>query len=84
MNHHDAAGGFNAGNGQCFVCEKAIAGERWFARVKHGECTVVLCTEKCAKAFYRQRLPGLRKFQILEAMQSLRWPRPQESPSNAS
>lgn len=81
MSHYDA-GGFAGGNGQCFVCEKAITGEHWFARVKHGECTVVLCTEKCAKAFYRQRLPGLRKFQILEALPSLQWPRQQEAMLN--
>ena len=81
MSHYDA-GGFADGTGQCFVCEKAITGEHWFARVKHGECTVALCSEKCAAAFYKQRLPGLRRFQILEAMRSLQWPRQEEAMLN--
>ena len=79
---HYAAGDFPGGNSQCFVCEKTIAGEQWFARVKHGECTVVLCTEKCARAFYCQRLPGLKRFHILAAIRSLEWPRRPETPSN--
>jgi hypothetical protein len=60
---------------QCVTCEKAIAGDDWFARVKHGEWTVMLCSERCAKAFYAQRLPGLRRLALLAAHPLLRWPR---------
>lgn len=76
---HYAAGDFVGGNAQCFVCEKTITGGQWFARVKHGECRVVLCTENCAKNFYHQRLPGLKRLHILEAIRSLEWPRQPET-----
>lgn len=72
---HYIAGDFAVGSCHCFVCEKTIAGEHWFARVKHGECTVVLCTRKCANAFYRQRLSIFKKIHILDALRSLQWPR---------
>ena len=64
-----------AAHAQCVVCEKIITDDDWFARVKHGEWTVMLCSERCAKAFYAQRLPGLRRLALLAAHPSLKWPR---------
>ncbi len=64
-----------AEHAQCVVCEKMITDDAWFARVKHGEWTVMLCSERCAKAFYGQRLPGLRRLALLAAHPSLKWPR---------
>ena len=83
---HDP-GALNAAGGQCFVCEKAIAGDHWHAQAKHGDWTVRLCCPQCAEAFYAQRLPRLRCAVILAAMQSLRrhalraggWPDPLRS-----
>ncbi len=71
MSHSD----FTAAHVQCVVCENIIIGDDWFARVKHGEWTVTLCSEPCAKAFYAQRLPGLRRLALLAAHPSLKWPR---------
>ena len=62
---------------QCFVCEKSMPGDGWYAQVKHGEWTVRLCCPQCAKAFYAQRLPGLRRMAFMAALQSLQWPRQQ-------
>ena len=74
MNHFDARG-LDAAHTQCVVCEKLITDHDWFARVKHGEWMVMLCSEQCAKAFYAQRLPGLRRLALLAAHPSLKWPR---------
>lgn len=74
MSYFDAHA-FNAAHAQCVVCEKIITDDDWFARVKHGEWTVMLCSERCAKAFYAQRLPGLRRLALLTAHPSLKWPR---------
>lgn len=60
---------------RCVVCEKDILGDHWFARVKHGEWTVLLCSQPCAKAFYAQQLPAFRWFALLAAHSSLKWPR---------
>lgn len=72
---HFATHGFDAAHVQCVVCEKIITDDAWFARVKHGDWTVMLCSERCAKAFYAQRLPGLRRLALLAAHPSLKWPR---------
>lgn len=74
MSHFDTHS-LNAAHAQCVVCEKIITDDDWFARVKHGEWMVMLCSERCAKAFYAQRLPGLRRIALLAAHPSLRWPR---------
>ncbi len=66
MSHFDA-GNLNAEDVQCFVCEKAITRGNGFARLKHGEWTVVVCSEPCAKAFQAQRLPYLRRIEVLAA-----------------
>lgn len=74
MNYTDVCG-FGANASQCFVCERPTPGDCWFAQVKHGDLTIQLCCPRCAKAFYAQRLPGLRRIQFLAALQSLQWPR---------
>ncbi|ODU23932.1 MAG: hypothetical protein ABS95_02750 [Verrucomicrobia bacterium SCN 57-15] len=74
MSHCDSHG-LNTAHAQCVVCEKIIIDDDWFARVKHGEWTVMLCSERCAKSFYAQRLPGLRRLALLAAHPSLKWPR---------
>jgi hypothetical protein len=62
-------GGLNAKSVQCFVCEKAVSGGAWFARVKYGGQTTVLCTKQCADAFYAERLPFLRRLVALATLQ---------------
>ena len=76
MSDHDADA-FNALESQCFVCEKPTPSDQWFAQAKHGDLTVHLCCPQCAKAFYAQRLPSLRRMAFLAALQSLQWPRQQ-------
>ena len=73
MSHFD--NGLNAAHAQCVVCEKIIIGDDWFARVKHGDWMVMLCSERCAKSFYARRLPGLRRLALLAAHPSCKWPR---------
>ncbi len=36
---------------QCAVCEKAITGGNWFARMKHGSWMVALCCPLCTETF---------------------------------
>jgi hypothetical protein len=72
---HSGAKGFHVGISQCFVCEKSIFGDHWFAQVKHGNWTIRLCCLQCSKLFYTQRLPGLRRVAFLAALRSLAWPR---------
>jgi hypothetical protein len=64
----------HVGDSQCFVCEKPIAGDDWYAQVKHGDWTVRLCCPPCAKAFYAKKLPLLRQLAVLGALASPRWP----------
>jgi hypothetical protein len=64
------AGGLIAESAQCFVCEKAAVGGDWFARVKHGEQTIVLCSKQCADAFYAERLPFMRRLAVVATSQS--------------
>jgi hypothetical protein len=35
----------------CAVCDNAIVGGRWFARISHGGCTVALCCPLCTEVF---------------------------------
>ena len=61
MTHMDESHAAKPGSVHCFVCERAIIGDDWFARVKPEDWTIVLCSQACAKAFYAQRLPSLRR-----------------------
>ncbi len=75
MTHRDETTAVKPGNVHCFVCERAIIGDNWFARVKPEEWTIVLCSRACAKAFYTQQLPSLRRLALLSTLQPPRWPR---------
>lgn len=70
-------GGFNAGTSQCFVCEKIILADNWYAQVKRGEWTVRLCCPQCANAFYAKRLPSLRQLALMAGLASRQWPSPE-------
>jgi len=56
---HSGPKGLQTGITQCFVCERSIVGDHWFAQVKHGNCTIRLCCLQCSKRFYTQKLPAL-------------------------
>ena len=71
-----------AGNNRCFVCETSIADGHWFAQVKHGDWSIRLCCRQCAKHFFAQRLPVLRRFGFQAALGSLAWPGQQSAPFN--
>lgn len=60
---------------RCVVCEKDVSGNHWFAQVKHHDWTIRLCSQRCANAFYAQRLPGLRRLMLLAAHPLRKWPR---------
>ena len=55
---------------QCAVCEKAINGGRWFARIARGDFTVALCCPLCTETF--QANPGryLRRIETLSLLHS--------------
>ena len=56
---------------ECAVCEKAITGGRWFARIKHGDWMVALCCPLCTETF--ERSPGgyVRRIETLDFMRRL-------------
>ena len=47
----------------CAVCEKAIIGGKWFARIKHGETMVALCCPLCTEAFEAAPSAYVRRIQ---------------------
>ena len=59
---------------QCAVCEKAITGGKWFARIRRGEWMVALCCPLCTETFEANPNPYIRRIQTLELMQSKRGP----------
>ena len=54
----------------CAVCEKAITGGKWFARIKHGEWMVALCCPLCTDVFERNPHAYIRRIETLEWMRS--------------
>ena len=56
---------------QCAVCEKAITGGKWFARIKHAEWMVALCCPLCTEAFESKPHAYIRRIETLEYMRSL-------------
>ena len=42
MNNYDA-NDLDCAYVQCAVCDKAITGGKWFARIKHGDWMIALC-----------------------------------------
>jgi hypothetical protein len=55
---------------QCAVCEKAITGGKWFARINHGEWMVALCCPLCVETFEANPRAYVRRIETLELLQS--------------
>ena len=55
---------------QCAVCEKAITGGNWFARIKSGEWMVALCCPLCTEAFEQNPKPYVRRIETYALMRS--------------
>lgn len=55
---------------QCAVCEKAITGGKWFARIKSGQSMVALCCPLCAETFQLNPRPYIRRIETYELMRS--------------
>ena len=55
---------------QCAVCEKAITGGRWFARITHGDFTVALCCPLCAETFELKPEAYVRRIETLALMRA--------------
>ena len=53
---------------QCAVCEKAITGGKWFARIKHGQWLVALCCPLCVETFEANPRAYLRRIETLELL----------------
>jgi hypothetical protein len=50
---------------QCAVCEKAISGGKWFARIAHGDFMVALCCPLCTETFERNSHSYIRRIATL-------------------
>lgn len=50
---------------KCAVCEKAILGGKWFARIKHANQMVALCCPLCTEVFERNPHPYIRRIETL-------------------
>jgi len=55
---------------QCAVCEKAITGGKWFARIKHSEWMVALCCPLCTETFEKNPRAYVRRIETLDLMRS--------------
>ena len=55
---------------QCAVCEKAITGGKWFARIKSGEWMVALCCPLCTEAFEQNPKSYVRRIETYALMRS--------------
>ena len=55
---------------QCAVCEKAITGGKWFARIKSGEWMVALCCPLCTEAFEQNPKHYVRRIETYALMRS--------------
>jgi hypothetical protein len=53
---------------QCAVCEKAITGGNWFARIKHGDFMVALCCPLCTETFESKPNAYVRRIETLNFM----------------
>ena len=51
---------------QCVVCEKAITGGKWFARITHEQRIFALCCPLCTEVFERSPRPYVRRVETLE------------------
>jgi hypothetical protein len=53
---------------QCAVCEKAITGGKWFARIKSGRWMVALCCPLCTETFQLHPGPYMRRIETYALM----------------
>jgi hypothetical protein len=65
MNRFDASD-IDAAFVQCAVCEKAITGGKWFARMAYGPRMFALCCPLCTEVFERNPRPYVRRVETLE------------------
>ena len=80
MNNYDASN-LDCAYVQCAVCEKAITGGKWFARIKHGDWMIALCCPLCTEVFESKPHAYIRRIETIERMQSPEGPFRQDSPS---
>jgi len=64
---------------QCVVCENAIKGGKWFARIKHGDWMVALCCPLCTEAFETNPQAYIRRIETLAQLRNLQGPFKQET-----
>ncbi|MBI5772870.1 MAG: hypothetical protein HZA89_03890 [Verrucomicrobia bacterium] len=55
---------------QCAVCEKAIKGGQWFARISHGQWLVALCCPLCTEVFEAKPAAYIRRIETLSLLRS--------------
>lgn len=51
---------------QCAVCDNAIRGGRWYARIRHGERMLALCCPLCTEVFQAKPHVYVRRIETLE------------------
>jgi len=68
----------DCGNVQCAVCDKAITGGDWFARIRHGDWLVALCCPLCVEAFQANPRAYIRRIETLALFRSANGPFKQE------
>ena len=65
MNQYDASSPDTA-LVRCAVCEKAITGGNWFARIKHDVWTVALCCPLCTEVFEAKPTAYIRRIEMFQ------------------
>jgi hypothetical protein len=53
---------------QCVVCEKAITGGRWYARLVVSDFTVALCCLLCVEVFMKNNNAYRRRLETFDRM----------------
>ncbi len=79
MSNYDASD-LDCASVQCAVCEKAIKGGTWFARIRHGEWMVALCCPLCTETFEQSPHAYIRRIETLELMRSSAGPFKDDTP----
>lgn len=51
---------------QCAVCDNAIQGGRWYARIRHEERMLALCCPLCTEVFQARPRAYVRRIEMLE------------------
>lgn len=65
MNQYDATNP-DCGCVQCAVCDNAIRGGRWYARIRHEERVLALCCPLCTEVFQAKPDAYVRRIATLE------------------